>query len=215
MHASHNNSLRSAIHSLAIPNIIVGHRAISPGDETTLMPEEAYAFSSSALVVRQASGAGRMVARDLLASLGFLGCAIPKATSGAPIWPAVVVGSISHDSDFAVAAVALNEHVSALGIDIEPAEYLPTDLLDLVVTERELARISDDPYRGRLLFAAKEAAYKAVFPLTNLFLDHHDVEIDLKKCMALIRQQWRLELRYCISSHLIVLAYIRTSTDQT
>jgi Phosphopantetheinyl transferase component of siderophore synthetase len=51
--------------------------------------------------------------------------------------------------------------VGALGIDVEPAECLPSELLDLVATPQERLNLGDDVYRGRLLFVAKEAVYKA------------------------------------------------------
>lgn len=182
-------SLATAIDALSLPGIMIGHRVISPGDEHALMPKEAAAFATSVVAVRRASGAARIVARQLLAQVGLAGCALPKATSGPPIWPDGIVGSISHNSLVAVAAVAMRHDFSALGIDIEPAEALPSDLLDLVVTPQERAKLDDDPYQGRLLFAAKEAVYKAVYPLDQTFLDHHDVEVSLIRRQAKVRNR--------------------------
>ena len=59
----------------------------------------------------------------------------------------------------------------------------------MVATRKERLKISDDPFRGRLLFVAKEAVYKAVYPLDQAFLDHHDVEIDFRRSQRL-RAQW-------------------------
>ena len=206
-------SLATAIDALSLPGIMIGHRVISPGDEHALMPKEAAAFATSVVAVRRASGAARIVARQLLAQVGLAGCALPKATSGAPIWPDGIVGSISHDSLVAVAAVAMRHDFSALGIDIEPAEALPSDLLDLVVTPQERAKLDDDPYQGRLLFAAKEAVYKAVYPLDQTFLDHHDVEVSLTCRQAKVRNRRVVELRFCISNHLLVIAFLRAGND--
>ena len=208
-------ALDSAIDALSLPGILIGHRTISPGDEYALMPEEASAFASSVVTVRRASGAVRIVARQLLARVGFAGCAVPKTKSGAPIWPAGVVGSLTHDARVAAAAVAMHRDFSALGVDIEPAEALPPELLELVATPRERAEIDVDPYHGRLLFAAKEAVYKAVFPLDQTFLEHHDVEVSLTNRRAIVRNGRVVELRYCISEHLLVLAFIRASTNET
>jgi len=176
------------------------------------MPEELAAFTTSVVAVRRASGAARIVARQLLAQVGLPGCAVPKAKSGAPIWPNGVVGSMSHDSSVAVAAVALRRDFSALGIDVEPAEALPPDLLDLVATAQEKAKIDEDPYHGRLLFAAKEAVYKAVYPLDQMFLDHHDVQVSLTDRQACVRSRRVVELRFCISKHLLVIAFLRAGT---
>ena len=94
-----------------------------------------------------------------------------------------------------------------LGIDVEPAETLPDELLDLVTTSRERATINSDPYRGRLVFVAKEAVYKAVFPLDRCFLEHHEVEIDLINRKAILRDGRVIEVRYTISTHLVALAF--------
>jgi 4'-phosphopantetheinyl transferase EntD len=205
-------SLRSAIDALSLPGILIGHRLISLGDECALMPDEALSFSSSVVQVRRASGAARIVARDLLGRLGFAPRPLPKARSGAPIWPAGIVGSLAHDPRVAVAAVARTDDFVALGIDVEPAEVLPADTLDLVATPQERQGIADDPYRGRLLFAAKEAVYKAVYPIDQIFLDHHDVEIDLADCKATVCNGRVVEVRFCISTHIVALAFLRDLT---
>jgi 4'-phosphopantetheinyl transferase EntD len=158
--------------------------------------------------VRRASGAARIIARDLLAKIGLPRCALPRGNGGAPIWPAGIVGSMSHDSRVAVAAVARRRDVSALGIDIEPAEILPSDLLELVATAQERTEIHNDPCRGRLLFAAKEAVYKAVYPLDHTFLEYHDVQIDLSLGRGFVRGGRSVELRFCVSSHLLVVAFL-------
>jgi 4'-phosphopantetheinyl transferase EntD len=204
-------SLEAAVGSLIVPGLTIGHRMISPGDEHALMPEEAAALAASVVKVRRASGAARIVARQLLARLGYPDCAVPKAASGAPIWPAGVVGSLSHDAQVAVATVAMRRDIDALGIDVEPAEHLPSDLLDIVATPHERLRITDDPYGGRLLFAAKEAVYKAVYPIDQTFLDHHDVQIDLTERNAVVCNGRVLALRFCLCTHLIVLAFIAGS----
>jgi 4'-phosphopantetheinyl transferase EntD len=199
-----------SIDQIVEPGIVVGKRLISDGDERALLPEEADAFASSVVKRRRASGAARIVARELL---GELGCsnmtALPKAPSGAPIWPDGIVGSLAHDSQFAIAAVGRRQDVAALGIDIEPAESLPFEL-DLIATPRERLRISSYRYIGRLLFTAKEAVYKAVHPLDNIFLEHHDVEIDFDARKATVLGRRVVDLRFCISTSLVTMAFIRS-----
>src|SRR5437868_11413851 len=134
MIATADTSLQSALERLCFPGIMIAHRLISVDDEHALMPEEAGAFARSVVKVRRASGAARIVARELLARLGHAGHALPKSASGAPAWPAGIVGSLSHDDEVAVAAVAPSRGIAALGIDIEPAEPLPADLVDIVMT---------------------------------------------------------------------------------
>src|SRR2546426_10747540 len=144
MTVTRDPSLQSAIDALALPGILIGHRLIMPGDEDALLPQEHHSFASSVVKVRRASGAARIVARQLLAQLGYAQCVVPKAPSGAPIWPAGVIGSLAHDSRVAVAAVGMRRDVAALGIDVEPAELLPAELLDVVATPQERLNIGDD-----------------------------------------------------------------------
>jgi 4'-phosphopantetheinyl transferase EntD len=83
---------------------------------------------------------------------------------------------------------------------------LPADMLELIATPQELRTIADDPLRGKLLFAAKEAVYKAVHPLDSVFLEFHDIEVDLAGGRATTRTGRVLTLRTCMSPHVVVLA---------
>jgi 4'-phosphopantetheinyl transferase EntD len=205
-----NPSLQVAIDALSLPGIIVGHRLISRGDENALWPEEIPAFTSSIDKVRRASGAARIVARQLLRRLGRPECALPRGSGGAPTWPTGITGSLAHDSSVAVAAVGMCSDMDGIGIDIEPAESLPTELLGLVATPRERLTIDNyDPYGGRLLFVAKEAVYKAVYPLDRTFLDHHDVEINFPDRKAITRNGRIIDLRFSIAAHIMALAFLR------
>ncbi len=208
MTATTDPSLESATAALVVPGIMIAHRLILPGDEDALLPNETQAFASSVVGVRRASGAARLVARELLARLGIPDYELLKSPSGAPIWPAGVVGSMAHDARVAIAAVGLQREVGALGIDIEPAEPLPPDLVELVATPAERLNIGHDPYGGRLLFVAKEAAYKAVFPLDQTFLDHHDVEVSFPERTATVRNGRVVDLRFCVSTHLVAVAFL-------
>jgi 4'-phosphopantetheinyl transferase EntD len=200
--------LARAIEAMSVPGILVDHRLIAEGDEMALLPAEMAAFAGSVLKVRRASGAARIVARTLLSRFGQAPSAIPKSTAGMPVWPEGIVGSLAHDATVAVAAMAAQPGFQSVGIDIEPAEPLAPDLLDIVATATERERIQDDPLRGRLLFSIKEAVYKAVYPLDRTFLDHHDVEVSLVDGTAVIRNGRVLRFRHCIAGHIVTLAFI-------
>ena len=200
-------SLQKAIERIAIPSVVIGHRLISKGDERGLMPEEAKAFANGVLKRRQASGAARIIAREFLARRGYPHAPLQKLPSGAVTWPNGTIGSLAHDARVAVAAVGDIHSVRGLGIDIEPRESLPVDL-DLVATPRERRRANDIPHFGRLLFCAKEAVYKAVHPLDGAFLEFHDVEIDFKQGIARVQQRRHVEIRYCVSSHIVTAAFL-------
>jgi 4'-phosphopantetheinyl transferase EntD len=207
MVANANDQLTAAIERLAVPGILVGHRPIVAGDECALLPEETIALSRTKS--RRASGAARIVARELLARAGYGIGAILKLPCGAPSWPTEMVGSLAHDSDIAVAAIAPRRSYANIGIDVEPAEALPFELLNLIATPSERSVLASYRFGGRLLFAAKEAVYKAVGTLDQVFLNHQDVEIDFLRRRALVRNGRTVEFRFCISTHLLVLAFVR------
>lgn len=199
-------SLQQAIDALAPSGLLIGHRVISPGDEFALLDAEAAAMAAAAVDRRRASGAARHVARGLMTRLGYAPLPILKAASGAPIWPAGLTGSMAHDDRIAVAAVGLQRDFAAVGIDVEPAVPLPADMLELIAMPQELRATAGDPLRGQLLFAAKEAVYKAVHPLDGVFLEFHDIEVDLAGRKATTRTGRVVALRHSISSHVLVLA---------
>jgi 4'-phosphopantetheinyl transferase EntD len=204
----HDPALEHSLGAIAVPSMRIGHRLISLGDEHALMREEAKPLAASVLKVRRASGAARIVARELLATIGCGGIAIPKHASGAPIWPRGIVGSLAHDNRVAIAALALGCDFCALGIDIEPAETLPAEVTDLVATPRERQMVRADPYLGRLLFVAKEAVYKALYPLDHTFLDHQDIEIDFAIRKARTRTGRIVDFRFCVSTHFVAIAFL-------
>jgi 4'-phosphopantetheinyl transferase EntD len=199
-------SLQRALDSISLPGIVIGHRLISPGNEFALLEEESQSIASRSVAVRRSSGAARIVGRQLLARLGYPECAVPKGTAGAPIWPAGIVGSFAHDDRVAVAVAGRCGDVTALGIDVEPAAVLPPDLLELVATPQEQLNICDDSYRGRLLFAAKEAVYKAVYSLDREPLDYHEIQIDFAGRKACIPNGRVIDLRFAMATHLVALA---------
>src|SRR5882757_8947079 len=128
--------LARAIEAVSVPGILIDHRLIADGDELALLPAEMAAFAGSVLKVRRASGAARIVARTLLSRFGHAPCAIPKSTAGMPVWPEGIVGSLAHDAKVAVAAKAAQPDFQSVGIDIEPAEPLASELLDIVATAK-------------------------------------------------------------------------------
>jgi 4'-phosphopantetheinyl transferase EntD len=152
-------SLARAINSIAVPGVRIGHRLIADGDERRLLPEEIGAFAASVVKVRRASGAARVAARELMPCFGYAPRAIPKSAAGPPVWPEGIVGSLAHDNEVAVAAMAAKSDFLSVGVDVEPAEPLEPGLLEIVATTAEREGAAEDRLRGRLLFSIKEAVY--------------------------------------------------------
>jgi 4'-phosphopantetheinyl transferase EntD len=193
-----------------VPDLLIGHRVISQGDELALLNEEMASVSFPTIERCRASGAARRVARELMNSMGFAGLPILGSISGAPIWPAGFVGSMAHDDRIAVAAVGLRRDLDAVGIDIEPITPLPLDMLELIATPRERLAITDNRLGTKLLFTIKEAVYKAAYPLEHDFLEFHDIEVDLAGRLARTRAGRMLALHWCVSSHVLVLGTVHT-----
>lgn len=135
-----------------------------------------------ALPARRAEfAAGRAAARRALATLGLAPAAIPMAADRSPVWPPGVAGSITHADGIALAVVARTSAHAALGLDAEPDEALPEDAAGeiLLPEERDRCAAAPDPGRAaRLVFAAKEAAYKAQHPLSGRLLDFAALAVD-------------------------------------
>ncbi len=126
--------------------------------------------------------AGRAAARAAMRRLGQPPAAVPAGDDRAPIWPPGLTGSISHSDTLCAAVLADARRIPALGIDIEPAEPLAPDLAAAICTLSERAWLSAQPeaVRGllaRLVFSAKECAYKCQYTLSRRMLDFHDLEI--------------------------------------
>lgn len=192
----------------AVPGIEIAWRRIAPGDARELLAAEIQSIETRVPGARAASGAARAAARALLERLGAPGAAIPKHAGGAPVWPAGLTGSLAHDEEIAVAALARCERFAALGVDVEPAEPLPPDVLAIVATVEELRPLQDNPLAGRLAFVAKEAVYKALQPLDGLRLEYDDIRLDLANGRATTRGGRAVHLRFSMSERIVVLAFL-------
>jgi 4'-phosphopantetheinyl transferase EntD len=200
-------ALIAAMAGFAPPGIRTACRAIEAGDEALLTEDEARSISTVVAHARDASGTARQEARRLLEAGGIAGHSLLKTASGAPVWPDGIVGSMAHDGCFAVAAVAPALAFSALGIDLEPAEPLPQEVADIVMTGEDRIAGVDPLLAGRLLFSAKEAIYKAVFPKDGQILGYEDIAVDFASRQGVVRSGRRLSLAYCLAPRLVVLAY--------
>jgi 4'-phosphopantetheinyl transferase EntD len=128
---------------------------------------------------------GRACARAALAQLGLAPQPILVGERGAPQWPSGIVGSITHCRGYRACAVAHASDLASLGVDAEPNESLPEGLLKDIASARECEALLDltharrDVHWDRLLFSAKEAVYKAWFPLTGAWLGFEDAEVSI------------------------------------
>lgn len=104
----------------------------------------------------------------------------PKADRS-PEWPDGVIGSISHSSRRALSAVCEARHLRGIGIDVETllTSKECSEVEALVMTSDEARCLESLPWQERVttVFSAKESLYKALYPLTGVFLEFSDVVV--------------------------------------
>lgn len=147
-----------------------------------LYPIETEAVARAVPRRRLEFSAGRTCARRALARLGIRPGPIPRGAGREPVWPPDVTGSITHDRDVCVVVVARTGNVRSLGIDLEAGDRLPENLIPEICTQRELERfdrLSPPSACGwpKILFSAKEAVFKCLYPLTRSMFEFHAVEL--------------------------------------
>jgi len=90
---------------------------------------------------------------------------------------------MTHCSGYRAAVVARARDLRTVGIDAEPHAPVCRAALDLLLRNEERALLGELATRhphvhwDRVLFCAKEAVYKAWFPLTRKWLDFTDVSV--------------------------------------
>ncbi|WP_255306276.1 4'-phosphopantetheinyl transferase [Streptomyces sp. Wb2n-11] len=154
--------------------------------EDGLFPEEEWHIRNAVGPRRREFTTARICARRALRRLGVApGPLLPDAR-GAPRWPRGVTGSITHCSGYRSCAVAPLAAVASLGIDAEPNQRLSPGVLAVVALPSEARRIGElaagtpGVCWDRLLFSAKEALYKAWYPLTGMPISFEHAEVRLE-----------------------------------
>lgn len=165
-----------------LPASVIGEHAYDDRVQGDLYPEEEATVARAVAKRRIEFRTTRVCARRALRRLGAPPVAIGTAHRGVPIWPDGVVGSMTHCAGYRAAAVAWRRDVTAVGIDAEPNDVLPDGVLDLVTVPSELAHLAALPGTAgvcwdRLLFSAKEAVFKAWYPVTRRELTFREAEL--------------------------------------
>ena len=122
--------------------------------------------------------AGRAAARIAMTDAGLAPAAITTTQGRAPNWPMGISGSITHTAQLAAAIVARRPDWPSIGLDLEHAVPMDDHTADLIRHPMDFVVPSLPPaLAATLLFSAKEAAFKAQFPLTGLWIDYRDVAL--------------------------------------
>jgi 4'-phosphopantetheinyl transferase EntD len=148
-----------------------------------LFPQEVAALAGAVPKRVREFTTARGCARHALAQLGIDRPPMVPGERGMPPWPPGTLGSLTHCSGYRAAVVARTDGLRLLGIDAEPNDAVPPGVLDLIALPAEhlalldLAAWRSDVSWDRLLFCAKEAVYKAWFPVQRRWLGFDDVHI--------------------------------------
>jgi 4'-phosphopantetheinyl transferase EntD len=148
--------------------------------ELSPMPEEVPLIARSVAKRRNEFVTVRHCARLAMGRLGIPDAPILKGEKGEPRWPTGLVGSLTHCEGYRGAVVGRATAVRSVGIDAEPHGVLPDGVLgaiSLPVERHEIGTLPTGLHWDRILFCAKEATYKAWFPLTQRWLGFEDAHI--------------------------------------
>lgn len=162
------------IDALAAAEMYADPRELAP------LPEEEPLIAKSVVKRRNEFVTVRHCARQALVDLGMEPVPILKGQRGEPRWPDGIVGSLTHCEGFRGAVVGRRAEVRSVGIDAEPHDVLPDGVLEAIslpAERHELSAMHGGVHWDRVLFCAKEATYKAWFPLTHRWLGFEDAHI--------------------------------------
>ncbi|MFC9896206.1 4'-phosphopantetheinyl transferase Npt [Nocardia sp. NPDC127579] len=163
-----------------LPSGVASAELLEFPEDLTAHPAEEHLIEKSVEKRRRDFIGARHCARLALEQLGEPPVAIGKGERGAPVWPRGVVGSLTHTEGYRAAALAHRLRFRSVGIDAEPHATLPEGVLDSVSLPEERDWLATAPvglHLDRLLFCAKEATFKAWWPLTTRWLGFEEAHI--------------------------------------
>ncbi|HTI21211.1 MAG TPA: 4'-phosphopantetheinyl transferase superfamily protein [Kutzneria sp.] len=165
-----------------LPAEVVSADVLGDDPDARLLPEEEPEVAKAVEKRVREFTIARSCARRALGKLGLPETPILRGAKRQPLWPAGIVGSITHTRGYYAAAVGRADEVLTVGIDAETHAELPDGVLGVVTLpeEREmLSRLPSGTFWGRILFSAKESVYKSWFPLTEKWLGFNDARVTI------------------------------------
>jgi enterobactin synthetase component D len=160
--------------------------SFAPGDESRFASIDLPAQIERAVAKRRLEFlAGRSCAQEALGRLLGRPFVDPIAigVDRAPVWPAGIVGAITHAEGFAAAAVARATDTRGLGIDSEPivAAGASSAVIEQATVSGELEALGgsgmDQALLLTLVFSAKESLFKCLYPQVRRYFDFQDAAV--------------------------------------
>jgi 4'-phosphopantetheinyl transferase EntD len=146
-------------------------------------PQEERLLSKTACGKRVKQWASRRGATYLtLKELGFNPVpTVQSGPAGEPIWPDGITGSITHCYPWSIVVAAKCSGEFVIGVDLESLlKSRRVDISAVICRKGELDWISAGNYfheRMAMIFSAKEALYKALYPVLQRYIDFKEVEL--------------------------------------
>ena len=129
--------------------------------------------------------AGRICAQAALQAHGLGHCEVAIGAQREPLWPAGMVGSITHNGQYAAAIACPQANMIGVGIDIETIvsadAYAAMAPMIISPAEAECMRACawdlGEACLQTLVFSAKESFFKAAFGEVKAFFDFDAIEL--------------------------------------
>ncbi len=141
-------------------------------------------FLNRAVIKRKAEFfAGRYAAQQAMKRLKVEKNSVGIGQHRNPVWPASLVGSITHTTTQAICAIARNTDYKSLGIDLADQISVATanNIKDQIIQTHEAETLSKLPLSFEqsltLAFSAKESLFKALYPHVGFYFEFYVAEI--------------------------------------
>jgi 4'-phosphopantetheinyl transferase EntD len=180
--------------------------------DVPLLPLEAIHVASAAPKRQRDFALGRFCAHAGLVQMGRDEPVIPVGPGGAPVWPAGIVGSITHTRGYAAALVAPQDCFHAIGMDAERiggvTEALFPRLFGAAEQEWLMAlNVEKRAVAMTVFFSAKESFYKAFGAKARL--SFRDIHVEMQGDGFIARHADRLaQGRLAVRGDLVVTVVI-------
>lgn len=178
---THDSRIVSVIASL-LPAEVVTVVTKDHHIDGQLYPEEGTLIVKAVEKRKREYTAGRLCAHKALSQLGIHNFPVLTGKNRDPLWPPNIIGSITHCENYCAAAVAKQGRIRGIGIDIEPAEEISNDIIDMVCRTAEKNWCNQhskdiDSHWPKVIFSVKESIYKCFYPILQRYVDFHEVQV--------------------------------------
>ncbi|MDT8447026.1 MAG: 4'-phosphopantetheinyl transferase superfamily protein [bacterium] len=170
---------------MPLPNPFADHCVLAQIPiESSIVPlhstEQALCASFGSAKRKAEFSTGRRAAARAMGLAGYPILPVGRGSRGEPLWPLGLVASLAHDRRTAACLMARRHSgLRAIGLDIEPLDRRPSlKALQSVCSAQELKNLQE-PQSLQAAFCAKEAIFKAIYPLNQVALGFFDAKVQI------------------------------------